>query len=358
MIKAHAKKINSKFFPNNYLFSPEWIVLGVNNVCNLHCKMCDVGTKNLESNFAQNLVGSHPINMPLVLIKKIIDQTAEFYPEAKLGYAFTEPLVYPHLEESLTYAKQKGISTSITTNALTLKQKASFLAKNNTEVFISLDGPQDIHNDIRGHKKSFQKAVEGIEQLLGIKPNAKISIFCVITEWNIGYLQEFLNFFKNYPLQQVGFMHTNFTPQHVADSHNNLWGNHYHATASNMDEININNFNLDKLWSEIDLINQSSYQFPVTFSPEITSKEKLKEFYNKPQQIIGKSCNDVFTNIMVKSDGSVIPSHGRCYNLTLGNLYTENLESIWNGSILKKLRTDLNISNGLFPACSRCCSAF
>ena len=127
MISKLIKKVNKKVLPKNYLFSPEWIVLGVNNVCNLHCKMCDVGTKTLETNFAQNLIGTHPLNMPLDLIKEIIDQTAHYYPKAKLGYAFTEPLVYPHLEQSLLHAKSKNIKTSITTNALTLKQNASKL---------------------------------------------------------------------------------------------------------------------------------------------------------------------------------------------------------------------------------------
>ena len=73
------KKANKKFLPSNYIFFPDWIVLGVNNVCNLHCKMCDVGTKNLESNFAQNLVGTHPMNMPLDLLKTIIESYGERY---------------------------------------------------------------------------------------------------------------------------------------------------------------------------------------------------------------------------------------------------------------------------------------
>ena len=61
---------------------------------------------------------------------------------------------------------------------------------------------------------------------------------------------------------------------------------------------------------------------------------------------------------MIKSDGSAIPAHGRCYNLTLGNVHNETLKQIWEGGQLKKLRTDLNKAGGLFPACSRCCSAF
>tara|TARA_R110002012_G_scaffold208631_5_gene378774 strand:+ start:1420 stop:2478 length:1059 start_codon:yes stop_codon:yes gene_type:complete len=350
------KTLNKKFVPQNYLFSPEWIVLGVNNVCNLHCKMCDVGTKSLETNFAQNLVGTHPINMPLELIKKIIDDMAFYYPNSKLGYAFTEPLVYPHLEASINYAHQNNIKTSITTNALTLKQKAKNVA--NSDIFISLDGPQDIHNEIRGHKKSFQKAVEGIEAVLEINPTAKISIFCVITEWNIGHLNSFLDFFKDYPLQQIGFMQSNFTKQDIANKHNQIWAQSYPATASNVDEVNIDNFDLELLWKEIAEIKSRKFKFPISFSPEIASKEKLYEFYHKPEVLIGKMCNDVFTNIMIKSDGSAIPSHGRCYNLELGNIYNENLKQIWTGRVLKKFRTDLHKNRGLLPACSRCCSSF
>lgn len=352
------KSINRKYFPQKYLFSPKWIVLGVNNVCNLHCKMCDVGTKTNETNFAQNLIGTHPINMPLDLIKKIIDQTHQFYPNTKLGYAFTEPLVYLHLEASLQYAKSKNIKTSITTNALTLKQKAKFIAKNNTELNVSLDGPQDIHNEIRGHKKSFQKAVEGIEELLRLNPKAEISVFCVITEWNIGYLKEFLAFFKSFPLKQIGFMHTNFTPQHIADNHNKKWSHIYPATASNIEEINIANFNLDILWEEIEAIKSTKYNFIITFSPEIISKEKLIEFYHKPEKIIGKMCNDVFSNMMIKSDGSTIPAHGRCYNLQIGNIHNQSLKEIWQSSVLKDFRINLIKNDGLLPACSRCCSAF
>ena len=359
MYQKTLKAINKRVLPNNYLFSPEWIVLGVNNVCNLHCKMCDVGTQTLETNFAQNLIGTHPINMPLDLLMKIMDQVAEFYPKAKLCYAFTEPLVYPHLEASLIYAKEKNLETSVTTNALTLRQKAKSLVFGGLkDLFISLDGPQDIHNEIRGHKKSFQKAVEGIEAVLELNPKMAISIFCVITEWNIGYLKELADFFKDYPLVQLGFMHTNFTQQEIADTHNQTWEGLYPATASNVEEVNIDNYDLDLLWEEMKAIKNSQYAFPVSFSPEISSIEKLKEFYLEPQKIIGKGCNDVWSNIMIKSDGSVIPSHGRCYNITLGNIHEQSLKEIWNSTILQKFRSDLKACGGLFPACSRCCSAF
>ena len=359
MITSKLKSINKRLYPQKLFYGPEWIVLGVNNICNLHCKMCDVGIEYTASNFYQNLMGTSPVNMPIELVKKIMDETSRFYPKTKIGYAFTEPLIYPQLIESLQYAKVKNLYTSITTNALTLKQKAKDICESGLkDIFISLDGPEEIHNQIRGHKNSFQKAIEGIEELLIHSSRPNISIFCVITEWNIGYLKEFADYFKVFPIKQIGFMHTNFTPDFIVTNHNNLYGDKYPATISNTEQIQISKMNLKILLEEITEIKKADYSFKVTFSPEIKDEIKLDEFYNHPEKLIGKICNDVYRNIMIKSDGSVIPAHGRCYNLNIGNIYNNSLKEIWNSNVVSEFRKDLMNAGGLFPACSRCCSAF
>ncbi|MBX7205369.1 MAG: radical SAM protein [Bacteroidia bacterium] len=321
--------------------------------------MCDIGTGYSESNFAQNLTGTHPLHMPFELITEIMDQASTHFPEVKIGYAFTEPLAYKHLEESLRYAKTKKLYTSLTTNALTLPQKAEALCETElNELNISLDGPQSIHNEIRGNNQSFQKALQGMEKLFSQQQHPDVSVFCVITEWNIGHLNDFISNFINYPLKQIGFMHTNFTPDWLATAHNKKYGEKYHATLSNTEEVHIEEMNLDVLWEEIQSIHSGKFNFPITFSPEINSKADLQRFYLKPEIFFGKICNDSFRNLMIKSDGSVIPSHGRCFNLTVGNVYSQNIKDIWNGSLISEFRKDLMNAGGLFPACSRCCSAF
>lgn len=360
MIQRALKKANIHLRPQKLSFGPEWIVLGVNNLCNLHCKMCDVGVGFEGSNFYQNLVGAKPLNMPLELIQRIIDETARYYPSAKLGYAFTEPIIYPHLVESLAYAEEKGLYTTITTNALNLRRLYEPLAEAGLNaILVSLDGPPEIHNEIRGHKKSFEWALEGIEKTLalpGRRPD--ISVYCTITEWNIGHLERFLDFFKDYPLREVGFMHTNYTPQSVADRHNAIHGVNYPATASNMEEINLEAMDLDLLWAEIEAIRSREWPFKVLFSPDIASRAALDEFYLHPEKIIGKVCNDAFRTIMIKSNGNAIPAHGRCYDLTVGNIYESSLKEIWNAPKLAVFRKELMKAGGLMPACARCCSAF
>jgi len=358
-VKSKIRAANENFLPGSFHFSPEWIVLGVNNICNLHCKMCDVGTKSIATNFATNLVGTHPMNMPMELVEKIFDETAKYYPKAKIGYAFTEPLIYPHLEESLQYAKHKGLFTSVTTNALNLRQKSDILLNAEvSEINISLDGLQDTHNFIRGHKSSFQRAIEGIEKLLESTNPPAISVFCVITNWNQNELVDFAKYFSKYPLKHLGFMHPNYTNKSTAQQHNLLYGDKYPATVSNIDEFNPADLDLDQLFLELSRFKQEEFPFELVFSPKINTAEELDTFYNKPEILMGKGCKDIFRNIMIKSDGSVIPAHGRCYNLTLGNMNQSDLKEIWHSNVLSSFRKNISKSNGLFPACSRCCSAF
>jgi Fe-coproporphyrin III synthase len=359
MIIEKLQSLNHRYYPRHLYHAPQWLVLGVNNICNLHCKMCDVGTGTTGTNFSDNLVGTRPLHMPLELIQQIIDQAHRYYPKTKLGYGFTEPLAYTHLLESLEYANQKKLYTSVTTNALNLKSYAAGLCKTGlNDIYISLDGLEQTHNTIRGHKSSFQRAIEGIELLLGHATRPDISIFCVITEWNITELKAFASYFSKFPLKQLGFMHMNFTPAAVAEKHNQLYGASYPATASNIDQINTDNINLQLLLEQIEAIKKEQYNFRVTFSPNLDTMPQLETFYHHPDVIIGKRCNDAFSNIMIKSDGSVIPAHGRCYNLTLGNLCKSSLEEIWNSAVAATFRKDLIKAGGLLPACARCCSAF
>lgn len=360
MISKTLRKANIRLRPGKLSFGPEWLVLGVNNLCNMSCKMCDVGTGFEGSNFHFHLTGARPLNMPLELITRIFDQAAKYYPKAKMGYAFTEPIIYPHLSESVAYASKLRLHTSITTNALKLRNVADELHKAGlSEIMVSLDGPEEIHNEIRGNRHSFQWALEGIEKVLALPhPRPEVSVFCTLTEWNIGHLERFVKRFEKLPLKRMGFMHTNYTTHEMAAAHNALWGEFYPATASNMEGIDLSKMNLSLLLQEVKAIRAMKLPFPVSWSPELHDAQALNTFYHQPQVKIGKICNDAFRNLMIKSDGTAIPAHGRCYRVEAGNLYQNTLPELWNAPALAQFRKSLMKSGGLLPACSRCCSAF
>ena len=56
MVPKSLRRANFRLLPGRLFYGPEWLVLGVNNICNLHCKMCDVGTAFTNSNFYYHLM--------------------------------------------------------------------------------------------------------------------------------------------------------------------------------------------------------------------------------------------------------------------------------------------------------------
>lgn len=359
LLGAGLRRANERLLPDRFLHAPEWLVLGVNNVCNLHCRMCDIGLGETGTVFARNLLGSKPRDMPIELVGRIVEETVRHAPAARLGFAFTEPLIYPHLVEAVALAADRGLGTAVTSNGLTLRDCAQELAAAGLDdLFLSLDGPPPIHDEIRGRRGAFDRAMAGVELLIAAEARPRVSVFCVITPWNQDQLVAFLELLSRIPLERVGFMHPNFTTDEVARTHNERYGNRYPATVSNLGPLDPAAVDLERLADEIDAIRGRSWPFTIGFSPELRTPAELERFYRRPAELIGSRCSDAFRTLMIKSDGSVIPAHGRCYNLTVGNLYRQSLPQIWNSPELARFRRTLNRAGGLLPACARCCSAF
>jgi len=319
-----------------------------------------VGVGLDTSNFYINMLGAHPINMPFELVKKIVDQTAAAFRETKIAFSFTEPIIYPHLIDSVNYATEQGLYAQMTTNGSKLAALADDLVKAGMkEICISLDGPPDIHNFIRGNKHSFDWAFAGLEKMASLNGKAPaLSVACAITEWNFHSLASFAELFRKIPLKEMHFLHTNYTTDAIAAKHNAIYGTQYSATSSNTKELHLEKMDFEILQKEIKRIRGLDLPFAIKFSPELNSIQDLKVFYQHPELFIGKRCVSVFDSVTVKSDGTVMPAHTRCYQVEAGNIYNNTLEEIWNSSTLSHFRKTLNDAGGFLPACSRCCSAF
>jgi MoaA/NifB/PqqE/SkfB family radical SAM enzyme len=353
------RRLNERFLPEHLFCGPKRIVLGVNNFCNLRCVMCDVGTGNSETNFGANLVGAKTRSMPFDLFRQVADQTAAFWPDARMGFVYTEPLAWQPLGEALAYARDRGIYTSVTTNALLLPRRASEIADGRCRsLCVSLDGPEEVHDRIRRHPGSFAKAVAGIEAIMALPNAPEVSVYCTITEWNVGSLRAFLREMAKLPLMEVGLLHNNFVTSAQAQSHNDRYEGDLQATPSNVFLTDPAAIDLEQLSAELGEISRSEHPFRVRIQPQLTSVDDLVTYYRRPEVFVGRRCYDAGRSLMIDADGEAIPVHGRCFRFPIGNIRDHDLRQLWRNKRVKALRRALNRAGGLLPACSRCCSGF
>lgn len=113
------------------------------------------------------------------------------------------------IELQRKYARGRRIDNTIQTNATMLTDEwCEFFRENNFLVGVSIDGPQEFHDEYRRTatgKPTFHKVMQGIRLLN--KHNVEWNALAVVNDFNADYSLEFYNFFK-----EIGCHYIQFTP--------------------------------------------------------------------------------------------------------------------------------------------------
>jgi MoaA/NifB/PqqE/SkfB family radical SAM enzyme len=346
---------------------PKWLILGVNNVCNLRCRMCDIGLGDDSTVFWANLIGDDPRNMSLELLLEVLHQARGFHPRPKIGLAFTEPLIHPRIVDFVKAIVGAGFFASITSNGTTLPRHAEALIDAGLhELNLSVDGPAEVHNRIRGGRESFQKLYRGVEALHEARgrrgvPGPRLTFSFTVTDQNQRHILEFVKAIEPLRPDRIVISQQNFISDEMAAAHNARYHGDLAVVRSNLGEIDPASFDTAGLFDELERVRAYARSrgpgFPaLVLVPDVTSIRTLDTFYREPRTFVsGRRCTDPWELMMVRTDGTVIPAHGRCFNFTVGRIDETPLPSIWNSDRFMGLRRTLLEAGGTLPACSRCC---
>lgn len=177
--------------------------------CNLRCKYCYYLEKS-------HLYRNAPAR---VMSDELLERFVQEYIQAQAmsQVLFTwhggEPLMRPlsfyrkavALQEKYAFGRQ--IDNTIQTNGTLLTDEwCEFFKEHNWLVGISIDGPQEFHDEYRrtaSDKPSWQKVMRGIRLLRkhGVEWNA----MAVVNDFNAGYPLEFYHFFKEMGAKYIQF---------------------------------------------------------------------------------------------------------------------------------------------------------
>jgi MoaA/NifB/PqqE/SkfB family radical SAM enzyme len=149
------------------------------NICNLRCKYC----------YAESFTKTK--EMPTLEILRMMYQFKKAGTKIwKLGGG--EPLLKKDIEKIIIFGKKLGFIMNMDTNGTLVKKNLNVL-KRLDNIQISLDGPEQVHDGIRG-KGVFKQCMEAFDLLndVGVKP----LINCVISKHNIDHIEYMCNLAK------------------------------------------------------------------------------------------------------------------------------------------------------------------
>lgn len=177
--------------------------------CNLRCKYCYYLEK-------ANLYKYTPTR---ILSEEMLEQFTKQYIEAQTmndvlftwhgGEAMMRPLSFfkKAVELQKKYGQGKRIANTIQTNGTLLTDEwCEFFKENNWLVGVSIDGPQEFHDEYRrtaGNAPSWIKVMNGIKLLK--KHNVEWNAMAVVNDFNADYPLDFYHFFKSNGCKYIQF---------------------------------------------------------------------------------------------------------------------------------------------------------
>ncbi|MBU7016713.1 MAG: radical SAM protein [Theionarchaea archaeon] len=288
--------------------------------CNLHCKTCFQRDKN-------------PVDMPFSLAKKIIDYAIhlkEYISLKNVMITLTggEPLLYPFLVETATYAHERGLVTSLVTNGtLFSRQKAEHLKTAGVNwIAVSLDGHnQEILSTVRD--VDFDKVIKAITT--SIDCGFYTSISYTITKTNRPYLRDIVELMHPLGLDQIHFNH--FVP--IGRGSDNSPELALDIETNKKVQTQIRHLFIEYYYKGL-YITSGCPTFGLT---DTKYPFRMEGLLNPTIQGVQVPKCTLGYNVTVTPTGEVIP----CIMLrsrSLGNINESDLISVWNDSLSQEYR--------------------
>jgi MoaA/NifB/PqqE/SkfB family radical SAM enzyme len=257
----------------------------------------------------------------------------------------------------------------VQTNDTQLAEVADFLEQAGVvEVIVSLDGPPEVHDAIRGVPRTFQKLQEGVEALLAARarrrsPTPVITINCTVSRDNLKTLPEMVPLAVGLGAETMQIQHTMFNSPEVVACHNNF------LSPERVKKLGLDlafppifereYYQSEIISTDIPLLQAGLTQprrmakdkLNLTFLPMLPA-ELLSAYYLDLDYHFNQGCDFFWKTLRIFPDGT----HSPCLNFRAGNIAQDSVADMWNGPRMQNLR--LLVNQGLLPGCVCCCRRY
>lgn len=296
-------KVSIEKAKKQHINKPFWVHLQPFTFCNLNCIhcYCSGGTKQSE------------LQLSIYQWESIVDKLVKFG-VLEIYVTGGENLILSEYFELTEYILSQGCSTGLSTNAISVSNRAiDFIRKNNIEIIqVSLDGASSKLNDkIRGVNGAFTKSISGIKKLSKF---SKIILNIVVSKLNQHEIEDIIKLGK-----KLGVDSFKFYPQK----------------------------SVGRASRKRDIILSHTQWASIPFN-ELKSKHDVKIDYLET----GSNCGAGFSGFAINENGDLFPCIFGVHNnkIKIGSVLDEDIEDMWfNSDRMNEFRMQSPIQ-----PCNRC----
>jgi radical SAM protein with 4Fe4S-binding SPASM domain len=306
--------------------------------CNLKCRMCHQADRR-KSDY-------HELNFEEA--KSLIDNLANAGIKSLLLVG-GEIFVRKDIFEILEYLMAKGIECNIITNGTLINEQniERLLACTNIySIDFSIDGLKETHDDIRGVKNTFNRAIKAIEL---INNKFIVTISCVVQKRNIKEIKELILLAKQLNVDSINFILEMFSTEDELNISKKMMDVEDIDTYGNYRNIPTPDYSIQELKEVLKIIKGDK---KTQLTTKIANKYPEEFYYGTIRQTNLKLICGGLKHLYLDNHGNVL----LCPYIKkgFGNILHTPLKEIWNCEEFKEFRKRL-LHNNLIPICQRCC---
>jgi len=331
--------------------------------CNLRCDHCYQW--NEQGFFRAYDAERQRAELDLEIAARVLAETEEV--RAKLFLWGGEPLMYSRFPELAALLEDTPRTVNLCTNGLLMKERAADLFRigRGLNVLVSVDGPEEAHDALRG-RGTFVRTAAAVEWLLEARRRGdfrgEVTLLSMVADGTAGRLYETAEWAERLGVSSLYFqLPWYISPQTAAAMDARYaaelaWLNPppapgratWHSYSYRLSEDV-----LPALARERARVAARAWSIRLRYQPEVSDGE-LADFArgtDRPAQ--GKSrCLAVSNRMEVHADGNV--SSCKFFpEFVVGSLRGAPVREVWQSARFRRVREVVQ-RGGLFPVCSRC----
>lgn len=346
-------RVGYHFF-NGYALPPLNIDLEPTYRCNLRCDMCMLWGQSgiLKTKKTRK-------ELSLQEIKKFIDEVRTYpFFNSTFVLAGGEPFARKDTIQIIEHLHLRGFKYHIVTNGSLLNERIikEIIRVHPTKMTFSIDGPEQIHDRIRGVKGTFNRAVSAIKRIKEQDEEHAIlmEIQCTISGINIPYLEKMVELAKELDVS-LRYQHLMFLNEKRVEEQNEFnrkYFNIEHDMFFNGLLNDLQDFDVQGLVEKIKEVKRMALKLNVklSFNPNLALHEIPRYYLDLDNYTHSDRCLYPWSFVRVNPYGDVCP----CAEYHVGNIRDSGFKSIYNNEKMRYFRRTLK-EKRLFPGCVRCC---
>ena len=359
------------WFPYNfglgYALPPTTVNLELTYRCNLRCQMCSFVVSNavVDGGFPMNRgeEGADPKDIRGTELEyedyeKLLNELRAFGVK-RIGITGGEPLIKKHAPMIVRHAKKKGFWVSMISNGTVMTDEVceAFVQSEMDSLTISIDGPEKVHNEVRGSDTGYARLVKNVKKLQDWKrrtssPFPNISFSCAVSALNQKHLAEIVDVAEEcgVPLLNYGYLFFGDEQINKATDLVTLRGQANYGNQSI--PMHLRKLSVDTMKTELRRAKARAQEKGVRleFNPPL-EEDELESRFNDPIYFYTNKCFLPWYETRVNPFGDIYSCQIDTY---LGNVRDKSFRAIWNDEPYREFRKLIK-EHQLLPKCSRCC---